>query len=362
MNYNLYFFICICCLLCSCGTFSRNYEQGMKYVHQDSSLSESDFKNGLKAFNKAIQDAELKILDADLSVHDQYSMIISLSWIGKAKLYQRMNQIVEMESACWKAMKVAEEMVGKHIQTQKLGSFVTYNVYFRREKIRRYAFNILHEIYQKVGEKDLVSLMQLQMSMSSNYLNSKFAYEEEKNIRRLENASWQMNLSDEKENIFHGAVVVLMTVSEAARQTSIAIQQQQLESQYHSTENVHVRRELADRMQRLEEESYWSHDMYIQRMDKERERHKEAKLNIQHEFQSTLEYSLQANFKNLQLSPELKRLPSYHRLQSQAQQLDNYMAQHGFDLDAAKELVQFRKTLDDLTREAQEQAKKSRSI
>jgi hypothetical protein len=332
----------------------------MKYVYHDSSLSEYDFKKGLEAFDKAIQDAKEKIEDADLSVHDRYSMIISLSWIEKAKLYKRMNQIIEMESACWEAMKVAEEMVGKHIETKKLGSFVTYNVYFRREKIRRYAFNLLHEIYQKVGEKDLVNLMQLQMALSGNYLTSRFAYEEQKQIRRIEDAAWQMNLSYEKEYVFHVSLILLMSLLVAAYQTNTAMEQMKSESQYRPLGSGSVKQELSTRMKYLQQRPYWSSEIYKQSIDLEKKRHQEAKINIQHTFQTTLEHALQKNFKNLELSPELQRLPSYHHLQSQAQKLDNYIEQHGFDLDAAKELVQFRKTLDDLTREAQEQAKKSR--
>lgn len=361
MNYNLYFFICICCLLCSCGTFNQNYEQGMKYVYQDSSLSESDFKNGLEAFDKEMQDAKLKIVDADISIRDQYSMIIALSWIGKAKLYQRMNKIIEMESACWEAIKVAEEMVRKHIQTQKLGPFGTYNVYFRREKIRRYAFNILHGLYQELGEKGLMNLMQLQMSMCGNYLNSRFFHLAKRHIHsRIKDVVWEKNLSDDKENISPESMVVFMTLSKITYHMSIAIKHNELESQYNATDNGIVKQILADRMQRLQEKSYWRSEMYQQKMDFEKQRHKKAKINMQHEFQTPL-YALQANFKNLQLFPELQRLPSYHHLQSQAQTLDNYIAQHGFDLHAAKDLIQFRKTLDDVTQEAQEQAKKLRT-
>ncbi len=344
-----------CLILPGCPSISRSYENALKIIQKNGQINEEDFQSCLGKLDNAILYAREDIQYTDSSNHDQYAYILPMAEIAKARLYNRVDQIENMEKSCWKAIKIAESLLGKHIRKSNTAQnmFQEYSVYFRREKIRRHAFTILQEAYRRVGEKDLSQLMQLQIVFSDSYLISDFAHQEEEYIREAENAVWVKKYNQKKEDIRHTFTLVLLALGRAAEQMAIESEKQQIHQQLQNTYDPYQRAILYQRLACLNQKEKESEQRYKENVENENIQHHYNLQNIQKVYQQTSLNALVNNFRNLQLSPQIKNLPSFNRLISQTASLDNYIQRKGFDEKAADDLMNLRNTLDELTKEAQ---------
>lgn len=287
--------------------------------------------------------------------HDQLAYIIPLARIAKAKLYSRLNQIRNQEEEGWKAIYEAENYIGRHVRENNTRDYMfgTYAVFFRREKIRRYVFTILKETYRRSGERDLEQLMASQIGMSSIYLQSSVAHNEEKYIRAIENSDWvrinALKEEDLKYSIFMFFAYVLAAIQEVAH----AAEQQMLEEEYYNAENEYQRQRIEARMRRAERRANRNRQRLREMRKNLRKQHRREIHSIQRNYRNFVSRSLIENFSMLRFSDEIKNLDAYWILMRKKEDLDNYLKRNGFGSQAAKKLMGIRTALDQLTRELQ---------
>lgn len=350
-----------CVFICGCPSLSTHYESAMAVVNQATPPTPEELEGALKDVDEAVRIAQNDLSRTDVENHDQFAYIIPMSEIARARLYARCDQVVNEERSCWKAIEEAERYLGRHLRSNAAQTmFCDYAVFFRREKIRRHAFTILIETYRRAGERDLEALMHAQIGFSDAYLRSRVAHSEEEYVREAENAGWVRKYNAGEEGIHHAFIGIILALGRAAEHVGIQSEISALEARLQNTYDPQERARILQRIRELRAQDAESEIKYQEQVREEEMRHAATLEQIEVSYRDTLFTALRSNFELLRLSPELQRLPAFRQLEEQAANLDNYVRRAGFDERAAAEFSQLRGTLDELTRQAQIQARARR--
>lgn len=362
--------LCVCLailpLVLGCATPSRSYHsyytRAMYTVRQPDKPSPTEVERALADLERAgIMAQEQLAKDGLLSTpsyHDQVAYIIPLSRLAKAEIFGRFHQLPQQEQECWQAIQDAETYLGEHIRrlqgnTNPYVLFTSYAVFFRREKMRRYAFTLLRESYRQAGERDLEELMGAQIGLSDIYLRSSVAHSEEEYIRMVENADWIRRGDDIHEGIRHGFMMVVLFIGVVLSQASYEAERVSLERQYERTSDPHMQAELRRRMDAVSYEQQRDWERHMAYIDSERQHHDFNVGAIASTYYYTVTGALLNNFELLRLSEEVRQLPEYQTLRDAQEQFDNYARRSGLNREAAAALGRVRVALDELTRKLQ---------
>lgn len=312
--------------------------------------------------DKAIQEAKTALSsggeDAKTPAHhDQVAWVIPLALLAKAEIQAQLNQLSQAESSCWEAIRQSEEVLGSHIpagvSTGDSFPFGAYHVFCRREKVRRHGFLILKEAYRRAGERDLELLMEAQVKNSDFYLTSSVAHGEETFVRIYECADWHRlgeNTKAEVEaNLINALIISMMVLGAAAA----GFQDAQLQQQQMMTTDPAIQSQLQQQRDKLKADTDKMAKAGADAITSNEQARSAAIEGNRLNYQATIAGAMRRIIDLLGSSELVRNLPAFASLRQRVEQLDAYIQRNGFDPQAALALHQFRKSLDELSLQAQ---------